>query len=246
LLALVNEKTRLVAVSEIVSYTGWRPDLTALVGSLEERGIPFIADCAHGPGQMLCRPQNYPMWVGSGHKWLGAPNGTAMAYVRSDLKGRLMPVSLGDTYYTRRDHDIAQLSRLEGMGTSDNARFRGLTRAIDLHLGLGVEAVVSYQLKLAQYLRLKLEEAFDPTFRTNNMFESSISECTSMLNFRFAKSQLKVPNLQDYLWQEHKIAVQLDYLNPEPGHGMRISCHVSNSTDELDRLVGALEHVVIK
>ncbi len=244
LLSLVNEKTRLVAVSEIVSYTGWRPDLTSLVENLAGRDIPFLADCAHGPGQILCRPDRYPLWVGSGHKWLGGPNGTAMAYVRSQLKHRLKPLALGDTYYTKRDLDALDLSQLEGTGTADHARWRGLTRAIDLHLSLGVEAVVSYQLKLAQYLRSKLEDAFNPTFRTNNQFDQCRRECTSMLNFKFAQERLKVPNLQDYLWQEHKIAVQLDYLNAVPGHGMRISCHISNSMDDIDRLIDALKCVI--
>jgi isopenicillin-N epimerase len=246
LLSLVNEKTKLVAVSEIVSYTGWRPDLTMLAEELETKGVPLIADCAHGPGQMLCRPKRYPMWVGSAHKWLGAPNGTAFAYVRPDLAERLIPVTLSDTYYGKRDLNAADLSRLEGTGTGDQARWRGLTRAIDLHLSLGVEAVVQYQIELAKYLRHKLETTLGPQFRTSNSFESAPHECTSMLNFRFGPERLKVPNLQDYLWHDHKIAVQLDYLNIDPGKGMRVSCHVSNSKEEIDRLLNALASAVIK
>ncbi len=246
LLSLVNKKTKLVAISEIISYTGWRPDLTILTEALETMGVPFIADCAHGPGQILCRPDIYPMWVGSGHKWLGAPNGAAFAYVRSDLAERLMPVALGDTYYARRDADPSDLFRLEGAGTADPSHLRGLTGAIDLHLSLGAEAVVQYQLDLAKYLRQKLEDDLKPAFRTDNFFGTTPGECTSLLNFRFAPGRLKVPNLQDYLRNEHKIAVQLDYLNSEPGHGMRISCHVSNTKDEIDRLISALAQVVIK
>jgi isopenicillin-N epimerase len=245
LLSLVNKKTKLVAVSGIVSYTGWRPDLSLLAAELAERGVLLIADCAHGPGQMLCRPDAYPIWVGSGHKWLGGPNGTAFAYVRDDLRERLLPVALGDTYYQCRDADPADLSRLEGAGTADQSRWRGLTRAIDFHLGLGVEKVVAHQIGLAKYLRHCLEEKLNPRFRTNDLFDLLPSECTSILNFRFTPERLKVQNLQDYLWQEHKFAVQLDYLSPVPGHGMRISCHISNTRDEIDRLVSALSNVII-
>lgn len=246
LLSLVNEKTKLVALSKIVSYTGWCPDLSVLARGLEARGVPLIADCAHGPGQMLCQPEGYPMWVASGHKWLGAPNGTAFAYVRSDLAERLIPVSLSDTYYAKKDANPCDLARLEGTGTSDQSRWRGLTRAIDLHLSLGSEAVVHYQLELAKYLRHKLEAGLSPQFRTEDLFDKEPQQCTSMLNFRFEPERLKVPNLQDYLWEEHKIAVQLDFLNIVPGNGMRVSCHISNSRDDIDCLLAALENVVIK
>ena len=250
LLDLVNDRTKIVAISGIISYAGWRPDITILAENLQNIGLPLLVDCAHGPGQILCRPKNYPLWVGSGHKWLGAPNGTAFAYIRSDLRSQLAPVLLGDTYYERRMQDPAALSRLESAGTADVAKLAGLTSAIDLHLSLGSEAVIKYQLDLAKYLRQSLAQKLAPTFRTNDCFEIAPQECTSMLNFRFDGDRLRLKkraaNLQDYLWNEAKIAVQLDYLNSDPGLGMRVSCHVSNTKEEADRLVEALEKIVIK
>jgi len=246
LLALVNERTKLVAVSEIVSYTGWRPNLDPLVQALNRLNVPFLADCAHGPGLIRCQPARYPLWVGSAHKWLGAPNGSAVAYVAPALAERLIPVNLGDTYYSKKDLNPADLARLEGTGTPDLAKWRGLTRAIDLHMSLGIDEVVQYQLELAAYLRERLIGSIDPIFRINHLFDNGAQECTSLVNFRFPAERLKVSNLQDYLWDEHNIAVQLDYLNVEPAHGMRISCHVSNTRADVDRLIDALGQVVLK
>ncbi|MBS2006988.1 MAG: aminotransferase class V-fold PLP-dependent enzyme [Cyanobacteria bacterium SZAS TMP-1] len=246
LLALVNEKTKLVALSEIVSYTGWRPDLSALVATLQKLDVPLLIDCAHGPGLIRCLPDKYPLWVGSAHKWLGAPNGTAVAYVSPSLAARLVPVNLGDTYYGVRDLNEADLSRLEGTGTADLAKWRGFTRAVDLHMSLGIESVVEYQRELARYLRAELKRSLYPVFRIDHLFESRPQECTSIVNFRFPRERLRVPNLQDYLWDRHKIAVQLDYLGVEPAHGMRISCHVSNTRADVDRLVEALNGAVLK
>jgi len=246
LLSLVNERTKLVAVSEVVSYTGWRPNLDPLVQALNRLNVPFLADCAHGPGLIRCQPSRYPLWVGSAHKWLGAPNGSAVAYVAPSLAERLIPVNLGDTYYNVKDLNPADLSRLEGTGTADLAKWRGLTRAIDLHMSFGIDEVVQYQLDLAQYLRLRLKESLDPIFRISHLFANGAQECTSIVNFRFPPERIKTSNLQDYLWDEHNIAVQLDYLNIEPGHGMRISCHVSNSRQDVDKLIDALGKVVLK
>jgi isopenicillin-N epimerase len=252
ILAQVNERTKLVAVSAIVSYTGFKPDMAELAVALDKRGVLLLADCAHGPGHIDCSQYfsagnsgaNLPLWVASGHKWLGGPNGTAFAYVRSDLRAKLQPVNLGDVYYEKLEANPEDLSRLEGMGTSDVCKMRGLTAALDLHSGIKDDAI-GYQRELASYLRGRLESELAPDFRVANLFDRP-QDSTSIVNFRFAKERLKVTNLQEYLLSEHKIAVQLDYLSLTPAFGMRISCHISNSRDDIDKLVEALKKVVIK
>lgn len=137
LLELVNEKTKLVVVSEISSMTGWRPNLSALISELEKRDVPFLADGAHTPGQGNARPAKYPLWVGSGHKWLGGPSGTGFAYVAPHLVPRLEPVWLGDRFYERLNESRSDLTRFESTGTCDVVRWLGLARACELYLQMG-------------------------------------------------------------------------------------------------------------
>jgi Selenocysteine lyase len=102
ILSSVSERTKLVLLSEIDCFTGWKPDLNTIVESLEMLDVPLLVDGAHSPGHLLSRPGAYPMWVGSGHKWLGGPNSTGFAYVSQELIPRLEPVWLGDYFFNKR------------------------------------------------------------------------------------------------------------------------------------------------
>src|SRR6185436_7603422 len=94
-----------------------------VVDALAKTDIPLLVDGAHSPGQDFCHPAKYSMWVASGHKWLGGPNGTGFAYVAPHLVPKLQPVLLGDHYYNFADTD---LTRFESKGTSDVVRLLGL------------------------------------------------------------------------------------------------------------------------
>jgi selenocysteine lyase/cysteine desulfurase len=240
LIEKLNRQTKLVLVSEISSYTGWRPDLQVLERTTKEMGIPLLVDGAHAGGQIICRPGQYRLWVGSGHKWLGGPNGTGFVYVAPDLVPILRPVWLGDEYFKLKDADINNLNRFESQGTTDVVRWRGLTAAINLQLAFGPEEIYQRELVLASYLRSAAAK-LKPTFRTPDHAPNN-----GMLVMHWTASQLPVPHLRDHLWQSHKIWVQPDFMNVNPGLGVRVSCHYSLSEKELDRFVDTLEGILIR
>ncbi len=238
LIEKLNRQTKLVLVSEISSYTAWRPDLHVLERTTKEMGIPLLVDGAHAGGQIICRPGQYRLWVGSGHKWLGGPNGTGFVYVAPDLVRNLRPVWLGDEYFKLKDADINNLNRFESQGTTDVVRWRGLTAAINLQLALGPERIYQRELVLASYLRSAATK-LKPTFRTPDHTPNN-----GLLVMHWTASQLPVPHLRDHLWQSHKIWVQPDFMNVNPGLGVRVSCHYSLSEKELDRFVDTLEGIL--
>ena len=72
--------------------------------------------------------------------------------------------------------------------------------------------------------------------------DSAVDYRTAMLVFNFDKT--KVPDLRDALYKRFKIWVHPDYLNAEPGMGIRISCHYSLSEKDLDHFVDSLESLL--
>lgn len=233
LLALVTDKTRLVAVSEIDCLSGWRPDLSRLAGELASRNIPLLVDGAHAPGQGPCRAGDYPLWVGSGHKWLCAPNGTGMVHVRRQWLEHLQPVWLGDRYYNEFSNPLL---RFEFPGTCDVVRWLGLAAAGRLALLLGQEKIAARQRELTDYLRKRMQTLPATVTRTPDVD----GERSGMVVFTWAAKQLRVNHLRDWLWEQHQIWTQPDFCYGEPGHGLRISCHISNTEGEIDQLVEAL------
>jgi selenocysteine lyase/cysteine desulfurase len=235
-LDLVNERTRLVAVSEIDCFSGWRPDLSQLNAQLGLQSLPFLVDGAHSPGNGPCRPGQYPLWVGSGHKWLCGPNGTGFLYVRPDLVARLKPVWVADRFYNEY---AVPLRRFEFQGTADVGRWLGLAAALRLHLELGADRVADRQRQLWEYLRGRLVELPGCTIRT----PATTGETSALLTFTFNPANLTVTDLREHLWQTHKIWTQPDFCYGQQGHGMRISCHVSISEKDIDRLIESLAKV---
>ncbi|HEY9786420.1 MAG TPA: aminotransferase class V-fold PLP-dependent enzyme [Candidatus Obscuribacterales bacterium] len=241
LVKLISEKTKLVLVSEIDCFTGWRPDLSYLVEGCRLLDIPLLVDGAHSPGNGPSRTRRYPMWVGSAHKWLGAPNGTGYAYVSRQLSWQLAPVWLGHKYYEMKDHDEENIHRFELQGTEDMTRWFGLKEACALQLLLSPLSIARRQIALVNYLREQLRP-LNPSFRTPE--SAPESEKTAMLAFHFDRKQMKVDDLAAALWSEHRIWAQPDYINDNIGYGMRISCHYTISHEDIDRFVKALSGFV--
>jgi selenocysteine lyase/cysteine desulfurase len=244
ILSSISERTKLVVLSEIDCFTGWKPDLNTLVESLALLDVPLLVDGAHSPGHIIARPDRYPMWVGSGHKWLGGPNGTGFAYVARDLIPRLEPVWLGDGFFTKKDDEVYDITRFECKGTSDVVRWKGLAAALDLHLQLDAPAVLEYQRSLVDYLRNRLKETFEVAFRTPPFSDHAAEEHVGLLTFLFPAENLETQDLRASLWDAHKIWTQPDFLNECPGNGVRVSCHYSVEEEDLERLIKALKEYV--
>ena len=236
LLRQVTPKTKLVVVSEIHCYSGWRPNLFPLVQQLKEAQIPLLVDGAHAPGQGPCSPSSYPMWVGSGHKWMGGPNGTAFVYVSRELIHHLRPLTIGDRYFEKYERPI---QRFEWSGTADNLRWLGLAAACQLQGKLDIEKVERRQAQLVTYLRSRLSEMKHVTVRT-----PSKGRTTGLLAFTVDPAYVAVPDLRAYLWEQHKIWVQPDLKFGKPEHGARISCHVANSEEDLDHFIEAFSKAI--
>ncbi|MBI4534098.1 MAG: aminotransferase class V-fold PLP-dependent enzyme [Candidatus Melainabacteria bacterium] len=237
ILNLVSNQTRLVQVSEIDCYSGWRPNLKPLVDELARAGIPLLVDGAHSPGQGLCRPAYYPLWVGSGHKWLGGPNGTGFLYARKDLIPQLKPLWLADCFYNFPNHKLA---RFEFQGTGDMARWLGLAAAIRLNLELNPEVIAKRQLTLKKYLCEKLKQLPGQQIQTPYLEEES----SGMVTVTWEAPLVTVSDLRQALWDSYQIWVQPDYLYGQPEHGMRVSCHPATTEEELDKLVLALSEIL--
>jgi selenocysteine lyase/cysteine desulfurase len=242
ILNLVTKKTKLVIVSEIDCFSGFRPDLTQLINELAKLNVPLLVDGAHSPGHGICRPANYPMWVGSGHKWLGAPNGTGFVYVSNQYIDRLKPVCVGDHFY---DFEPTNLQRYELLGTSDTTRLPGLIAAIRLYQELGANALLAAQVELVDYLRYLLNTLPNAEIHTpHHQTSEGNVQATGLVTVSFPPANVQVPDLREYLWNTEGIWIQPDFCYGDPGKGLRISCHAANTKEELNSLAEAIARVV--
>lgn len=241
LLGHVTKRTKLVVVSEIFSYTGWRPDLGQVLDALDLLEVPALLDGAHAPGQYPIAIREYQMWAASGHKWLCGPNATGFLFVAPKMASRLEPLILGDKYYERKESNSEDLRRLEAQGTADVVRWIGLAEACNVQQKFGPELIAQRQLRLRRYLEAALKP-LKPIFRLPESIPES--ERSAAVAFYWPSERVLVPDLREALWLKHKVWVQPDFIGAFPGNGIRVSCHYSVSESDLDTLVSALQSMV--
>jgi isopenicillin-N epimerase len=93
-------RVKLALIDHVTSPTGLVLPIERIVSALEERGVAVLVDGAHAPGMVpLAIDRMAPsFYTGNFHKWLCAPKGAAMLWVRADRRAGLHPTSISHGY----------------------------------------------------------------------------------------------------------------------------------------------------
>lgn len=97
LMALADDRTRVVSVSWVQFWNGYRIDLEAIGAACRERGIVFCVDAIQGVGavQLDVSAAGVDLLSCGAIKWLLGTPGTGFAYVSENLLDQLQPLTVG-------------------------------------------------------------------------------------------------------------------------------------------------------
>jgi L-cysteine/cystine lyase len=106
--ALIDVRTRLVSVSHVSRQTGLRLPARELVEIAHKRRVPVLLDGAQAFGAIPTdvRELGCDFYVCSGHKYIMAPHGTGVFYVRQDRLDWLKPSWLGSHSQDEYDESV--------------------------------------------------------------------------------------------------------------------------------------------
>ena len=237
-------RTRLLCTSWVNSFTGHLLDVGAVGAVCRERGIVFVLNATQGLGAMPLRPASLPVdaLTSSGFKWLCGPYGTGFAWIRSTLLARLRPVqsywltlpdggevdeALGEPFRPR-----APLGHrnLDVFGTASFLNLLPWTAAVEYLHGIGVDLIRAHNDRLVQRLleRLDVEDIriLSPTAQGTR---SAIAVFTH-------RDQDRNPKIHAAL-----TAAGID--TALRNGRVRVSGHLYNSEDEIDRLADIVTSV---
>jgi len=95
--AAIDGRTRLLAISHVEFASGFRNDLDALAELCHARGVALFVDAIQGLGPLRIDVRRTPLdfLAADGHKWLLGPEGAGLLYVRRDWIDRLRPIGVG-------------------------------------------------------------------------------------------------------------------------------------------------------
>jgi selenocysteine lyase/cysteine desulfurase len=232
--AAVDSTTRVLTVSSVEFFTGFRNDLAALGQLCRDRGLLFVVDGIQSVGALRIDVEalGIDCLAADGHKWLMGPEGCALFYVSEGALQRLQIAGLGWAS-VRTSHDFLDYdptlqpdARRFETGTQNTPGVVGLKAAVDLLLDIGMESVESRILSLTEKLANGLQERGYRVLSSRQQKESS--GIVTFDNERFASLDLA-----------HKLQAERVQLT-DRGGCLRLSPHVYNTEAEIDAVLAAL------
>ena len=157
---LIDERTRLVAVTEASNTLGTCPDLRPIIDAAHAVGAVVMVDgcqgVVHGGGDVAAK--GYDFYAFSGHKLYG-PTGTGVLYGRRELLEAMPPFMGGGDMVdkvTFAKTTYAPLPLKYEAGTSNFVGAVGLVEAIKYVEQVGVEAIDEYEQSLLKIMTERL------------------------------------------------------------------------------------------
>ncbi len=228
----LTERTRLILMCHVVNLTGQILPVKKVVSMARKRGVPVLVDGAHAFAHLVFTRDDLDCdyYATSLHKWLLAPHGTGMLYVRRDRIRGLWPLQAAPP---EMDGDIR---KFEEIGTHPAANALAVAEALTFHEGLGparkearLRFLRDYWAKrLLAHDRVRLLTSLDPRFSCG------------LGTFRI--DGVDAIGLNEHLWAKHRILTTA-IKHPE-FEGLRITPNVYTTLGELDRFCDAVEAVL--
>lgn len=231
--ALLTPRTRVLQVSHVTAPTGIRMPVADLAALARAHGLWFHVDGAQSAGMFPVNlyAEGCDSYAASGHKWMGAPHGTGVLYVRADRQDALPPVLAGA--YTDARYELPDVleyyptARRYEYGTRDAAQVVGLVAAVAFLERIGMERVGAYGQHLARHLQDRLRRIDGVTVLTPE--DPALS--ASITTFRSAR----IP--YDALYKRLAEAGLRCRVVTEQGlNAVRVSTHVFNDETDCDRV----------
>lgn len=129
----ITPRTKLIHLTHLINITGHILPVRAICDAAHARGVEVLVDSAHAFAHVDYKiPDLGCDYLGTSlHKWLCAPVGMGMLYVKREKIAKVWGL-MGET--TRADDDIRKLERL---GTRPFNHHHGMRAAIRYHNALG-------------------------------------------------------------------------------------------------------------
>ncbi|HWS98755.1 MAG TPA: aminotransferase class V-fold PLP-dependent enzyme [Pyrinomonadaceae bacterium] len=235
MLSLIDDRTRVVAVSQVQYGSGYRADLERLGRAARARDALLVVDVIQAMGALPVNveAQLIDAAAGAGHKWLLTPEGVGLLYLSDRARERIQPTLVGWTSVPQpEERDNFEQGWARGTlawetGTAPTALIHGLEASLSLLLETGVERIAAHLLELTDYL----------------------CECLEGRNYEVVSSRLPAEKSQIVClrhggeWTAAALYSRLKKQNivtAPRGDRLRVAPHLYNTAEDIEALLSAL------
>jgi selenocysteine lyase/cysteine desulfurase len=239
----ITPRTRVCSFPHLTTTTGLIMPLAEIARITRPKDILLVCDGAQAPGMLDVdvRQLQVDAYASSSHKWMLAPKGTGLLYVRKEVQDRIRPV----TTWTAGGSQYAAYTA--SGGTRNTPMLLAYGDTMDFHTALGRPRVETRVRQLTTYLRRRLRPIGNLVSVTPDDPELS----AAMTSYEI-EGPSSVAALKEELSRRQIIIKSTGYSSA--GLGMqvpvrnvsviRLSTHIYNSEDQIDRLADEIADIV--
>jgi selenocysteine lyase/cysteine desulfurase len=235
LINMIDERTRLVAISHVQYGSGFRADLERIGRAARARDALLVVDVIQSMGVLPIDAEAELIDVAAAacHKWLLTPEGVGLLYLSDRARERIEPTLVGwmsvpdPEDYANFEQDWKRGALAWETGTAPTALLHGLEASLKLLHETGVERIGSHLNELTDYLCQRLRGREYEIVSSRRDGEKSQIVCIRH------RGGLQPMALYSHLKRQNIVAAPR-------GDRLRIAPHLYNLNTEIEALVNAL------
>jgi len=219
----ISPRTRVCSFSHVCTITGLKMPMAKISEITHPRNIFLICDGAQSPGMLNVdvKALKVDTFASSSHKWMLAPKGCGLLYIRKEVQDKIQPVSLFSGYNAYSG----------SIGTRNVPQILGHGVAMEFHNSIGRQQIENRCLSLSRYLRERLQKIPLLEMLTSGQDEFA----TGITTYRLKKGSNKdIANKLKDSGFIVKLVPKTEY------NALRFSTHIYNTESEIDRLAETL------
>jgi len=226
-----TENTKVVHLTHMLNWNGQILPVADIALEAQKRGIEVIVDAAHTFAHLVYTipALNCDYWGTSLHKWLGAPFGTGLLYVKKEKIKNLYPL------FAAPDPEQDNIRKFENLGTRSFAIEQAIGQAIDFHWMIGSERKFKRLHYLKNYWAEKVQHI--PGVQLLTSLLPDFGGAIALIAIDGQKPE-KTAQLLHRNYKIHTTNSKTDNI-----YGVRITPNIYTSKRDLDRLVIAIEEI---
>jgi isopenicillin-N epimerase len=230
----ITDRTRLILMAHQVNITGQITPVKAVCEMARAKGIETIVDGAHSFAQFDFKQKDLGCdYFGTSlHKWLYAPKGTGMLYVKRDKIEKIWPMMAAES------KQASDIRKFEEIGTHSAAIKLAIGEALLFHHGLGGKRKEARLRYLSRYWMNKLKDV--PKIKFNTSFDPNQSCAIANVQIEGTNPEAVAKYLLD---KHHIFTVAIVH---EEFQGLRITPNVYTMLPELDRFCDLMVQIAGK
>jgi len=227
----ITDKTKIIHITHIVNWVGQILPVRKIARMAHEHGIEVICDSAHAFALLdFTIPElEVDYWGTSLHKFLSAPIGSGMMWIKKEKIEKIWPLVCNDKPHS------ADIRKFETLGTRSFPIEQGIGEAVNFQNAIGNKRKEERIRYLKNYWAERVKEV--PRVKINTSLKSaySCSICGISID-GMTPGELDAALFNDY--KIHTVGIVWENISC-----VRITPHVYTKIKDLDKLVKAITEI---